>query len=239
MKKIYYALFTFALLIGFAPLGKAEGTCSSTILYDEKVNASEVAVSYEIITTTKEDENAEPPTWEEHYLKLKVSNVPDNVEVQVSSLDNSFNSFKLVSTQRNEDNNIFIDDYEIYSIKRMQFDIVSTSSDCNGEKLKTLTLNTPMFNELYYAPICMQYPDFKYCTLFTEFDVSSLSTTDFNKELESYEENIKEEENKEEKGVEKVAKAIKKYWYVALVIVVVLGILVTLVVIKKKRSRII
>lgn len=239
MKKIYYVLFTFALLISFVPLGKAEGTCSSTILYDEKVNASEVTVSYEIITTTKKDENAEPSTWEEHYLKLKVSNVPDNVEVQVSSLDNSFNSFKLVSTQRNEDNNIFIDDYEIYSIKRMQFDIVSTSSDCNGEKLKTLTLNTPMFNELYYAPICMQYPDFKYCTVFTDFDVSSLSTTDFNKELESYEENIKEEENKEEKGAEKVAKAIKKYWYVALVIVVVLGILVTFIVIKKKRSRII
>lgn len=240
MKKVGYTLFTIALLMIFTPLVKAEGTCSSTILYDEKVNASEVTVSYEEAAKVIQDEALDPEVQTIRFLKLKIANVPDNVEIQVTSLDKSFNEFKLKSTQKNEDNNIFIDDNNIYKIKRIQFDVVSTSNECNGEKLKTLTLNTPMFNELSNAPICAKYPDFKYCAVFTDFDISSLSTTDFNKELEKYEENIEAEKNEEEKITEKAAKAFKKYWYIALIVlVVILGGLVTFVVIKKKRSSVI
>lgn len=240
MKKIHYIIFTVLLLIGFTPLVKAEGTCSSTMLYDEKVNASEVAVSYDVITKTITDENSEPTEYETYYLKLKISNVPDNVEIQVSSLDKKIDPFTLKSSQRNASNEIYIDDYNTNTIKRLQFDIVSTSSDCSGEKLKTVTLNTPMFNEFGRLPICSQYPDFKYCDVFTEYDISSLTTTEFNKELESYKDSINEEENKEEKATEKVTKTMKKYWYVALIMVVILGALVaTVIVIKKKRSRII
>ena len=238
--KFKYLLFVLITFMVCTLKVDAASTCSSTQLYDEKVAVSEMNVDYEIIEEQMYEENGDPEYWYEYYLYINIYNVPDNVTIYVESQNETFNPFSVSSNQRDDKGTIIIRDKDNTKLKRFKFSVKSTSKDCNGEVLKTMTLNTPMANELANAPACAGSPDFKYCAKFTDFDVSQITASDFNKALQQY----KDELNKEEQGsvnnsVEKVKEVISKYWVVLVILVIIIGGLITYVVIKKKRSRII
>lgn len=239
-KKIGIVLFTLCTILGFTLKVNAANKCSSTTLYEEKTKVSEVNVDYEVVEETKTDPGGDPEQWKESYLLIKILNVPDDISINVESLNDTFNTMNLSYTDKDENSVINLKDEQAYAIKRYKFTIKSVSSECGGETLKTLTLNTPMINTYADSASCVKYPDFKYCRPFVDFDVSTLSVKDFNESFDKYVEEL-ENKDKEDKdsATEVLKKTVTKYWVVIVVLIVLVGGLVTYIVIKKKRSKII
>lgn len=75
-----------------------------------------------------------------------------------------------------------------------QFEIFSADSSCYGEHLLTQYLTMPSYNPYSQSEECKNYPDFKYCQMWTN---SAISTTQFNQELEKYK-NVKNAISSEE-----------------------------------------
>lgn len=239
MKRIKYVLFTSILLgVGMTTVSAAS-TCPGTTLYEEKQRVSELKVDYETIDNVDESESC-LETCVDRYLLITLHNVPDEITIDVKSLNDTFKSFSLTSAQRTEDNELQMKDDNPTEIKRYEFTIKSASPDCYGETLKTLTLNTPMFNEFADVASCSTYPDFKYCSRYVNFDISSLTKAEFTKSFEKYIEDLDKENKKNENIIEDAKELVSKYWYIAIIIVIiVIGVIVVIVITKRRRKSVI
>lgn len=238
MKKIKYVLFT-SVLLGVATTVNAASTCPNTALYQEKQRVSEVTVDYEPIEIEDESEDC-LETCKEEYLLITLHNVPDDISVDVKSLNETFSRFTLPATQKNENNELQMKDDNANEIKRYEFTIKSASADCYGETLKTLTLNTPMYNSFADVASCNAYPDFKYCNRYVNFDISSLTKDEFTKSFEKYIEEEEKENKKEDSVVEEAKELVSKYWYIAIIIIVIIvGIIIAMVITKRRKKSVI
>lgn len=239
MKKIKYVLFTSVLLGICSITASAASTCPGTTLYEEKQRVSELKVDYEAIENNDESE-ACLETCIDRYLLITLHNVPQEITVDVKSLNDTFKKFSLTSEQRNDDNEIQMKDADATSIKRYEFTIKSASKDCYGETLKTLTLNTPMFNEYSDVASCSTHPDFKYCSKYVNFDISTLTNEEFTKSFEKYLEEKESENKKEDNTLEEAKELVSKYWYIAIILVIILvGIIITIIITKKRKKSVI
>lgn len=241
-RKIRYVLFVVSVLFAFGMQVHAAPSCSSTILYDEKVSVSDMNADWEVVEEEKYDPNGDPEVWTESYLLINILNVPANVRVDVTSLNDTFDKFSLSSADRDNNNRLTIKDTNAYVLRRYQFSVVSLSEDCAGETLKTFTLNTPMINTYADSASCSTFPDFKYCRQYVDFDISTLTNTEFVKEFDVYIKNLTDNGKSEDatSAVETIKNAFVKNWIIIIIVAVVLaGGLIAYKVIKKKRSRII
>lgn len=235
MRKIKYFLFTLVVsIIGIGSV-RAESACPSTTLYEEQKAVSEMTVTYEEVKTeVKEFDDV----YDDYYLAIIIHNVPDNVkiDIKVSTKNNTANT-SIDSSAREEDGSIYYLDKEPYELKNYQISVKSTSTECNGKNLKTLQLNTPMLNPFTNSNSCEQYPGFKWCHVFVNYDLTKISEREFNKALENYENKI-DEETKTEAEKKKENKEKKDYRNVILigVLALALGGLITYNVIKKKKG---
>lgn len=239
MKKIKYVLFTSILLgVGIKTVGAAS-TCPATTLYEEKQRVSELKVDYEPVEVNDESEEC-LETCIDRYLLITMHNVPDEITVDVKSLNDTFKKFSLTSANKNPENELQMKDSDAKEIKRYEFTIKSASPDCYGETLKTLTLNTPMINEYADVASCSTYPDFKYCSKYVNFDISSLTNEEFTKSFEKYIEEQEEENKKEDNIVEDAKELVSKYWYIAIILVIILvGSIIAIVITKRRKKSVI
>lgn len=243
MSKIKYILFTYILIVMTITPTNAASTCSNATLYQEKQRASEIKVDYQVIDNVYDDEYDDEcvESCIEKYLLVSLYNVPDEISVDVKSLNDTFRKFSLTSEQRNSNNELKIKDANATEIKRYEFKIKSASPDCYGEILKTLTLNTPMFNKFSDVASCEAYPDFKYCNKYVNFDISNLTNEEFNKLFDKYLEEKEKgiEQEKEETGTAK--ELINKYWYIGVIIIIAIVVIVVLIktIIKRREKKII
>lgn len=236
MKRIKYVLFTSVLLgVGVATVSAAS-TCPGTTLYEEKQRVSEIKVDYEPIENVDESEEC-LETCVDRYLLITIHNVPDEITVDVKSLNDTFKKFSLTSAIRTEDNELQMKDDNATEIKRYEFTIKSASPDCYGETLKTLTLNTPMYNEFADVASCSTYPDFKYCNRYVNFDISSLTKDEFTKSFEKYIEEQEKKNKEEESIIEEAKELVSKYWYIAIILVVIVIVTIIATVITKRRKK--
>lgn len=238
MKKLKYILFTF-FFFNIITIVNASSTCPSMTLYEEKKRVSEMKVDYEVIDNIYDDIDDEDcvESCIEKFLLVTLHNVPDDITVDVKSLNDTFKKFSLTSEHRNSDNELKIKDENIDEIKRYEFKIKSSSSSCFGETLKTLTLNTPMYNVFSDVASCATHPDFKYCHKYVNFDISKLTNEEFNKSFNKY---IEEKESvlKEEENVKQdIKKIINKYWYIMVIIIAIVLLIVAIKIISKRREK--
>lgn len=243
MSKIKYILFTYIFIVITIMKVDAASTCSSTMLYQEKQRASEIKVDFEVIDNVYDDEYDDEciESCIEKYLLVSLYNVPDEISVDVKSLNDTFKKFSLTSEQRNTNNELKIKDANATEIKRYEFKIKSASPDCYGEILKTLTLNTPMFNKFSDVASCEAYPDFKYCNKYVNFDISNLTNEKFNKIFDKYLEEKEQELEKENEGKESAKELFNKYWYIVVIIIIAIVLIVVLIkiIIKRREKKII
>lgn len=239
MKKIKYVLFASVLLGIFVTTASAASTCPATTLYEEKQRVSELKVDYEPVETEDDGEEC-TETCINRYLLITLHNVPDEINVDVKSLNDTFKKFSLTSEQRNNDNELQMQDADATEIKRYEFTIKSASPDCYGETLKTLTLNTPMFNEYADVASCSTHPDFKYCNKYVNFDISTLTNEEFTKAFEKYLESEEKENKKEDNTLEEAKELVSKYWYIAIILVIILiGSILAIVITKRRKKSVI
>lgn len=236
MKRIKYVLFT-SILLGICSItANAASTCPGTTLYEEKQRVSELKVDFEPIETEDNSEECSE-TCIDRYLLITLHNVPDEITVDVKSLNETFKKFSLASVDKNSENELQMKDANATEIKRYEFTIKSASADCYGETLKTLTLNTPMFNEYSDVASCSTYPDFKYCSKYVNYDISTLTNEDFTKAFEKYIDEQEKKNKEEDSIVEDAKELVSKYWYIAIILVVILIGSIIMIVITKRRKK--
>ena len=250
MKTNFKKLFLLAIIL-FAPGGvKAASLCS----YSEQVELNDIVAnvkaSYEIVDeyagkvldVDSTDENGNTPE-RDSYVKsivLSIMNITDDIYVKLVS-DEGTTTFKYSDT----DNGVAT--YKVNDIEKLNkytIEVYSNKYGCAGELFRKFDYQTPVYNYLSEWPGCVSNPDFYYCQQFINTETISFSS--FKAQLDEYVANKKNEEQEATQEEEKNLWGKIKEFYSknaiwinsVLVVIVITGVATTVILIKKKRSRV-
>ena len=117
------------------------------------------------------------------------------------------------------------------------YDIYSNDSNCPGEFLLRKSINLPVRNSYSYYDECKQYPNFKYCQMWSNISVTH---EQFMEELEQYKGNV--EEMKDQLTTEKVSifdallEVLGANWFMFVFLGVVVLLTLIIFFVKKKHK---
>lgn len=172
-------------------------------------------------------------------FNISVLNITDDIFVKISNNKNSN-----VQTFKSNDatdgvvtfQTMLSDDIVTYTIE-----VYSNKYECAGDLIRKYTMITPMYNKYSALQVCADNPDFYYCKEF--ISTENISFDMFYRNLEKYQTQEKQEEEKENKQT--LLDKIKDYYHahaiainIAGSIVVIAGVTTTAILIKKRRSRV-
>lgn len=244
MKKKGTSIILSLILLICPSIVKAASSCS----YSEQAKLNDlvanVKASYEYIERLSDEKGMDPDSGEEmdvweSIFKISVLNITEEIYITISNDATGFEA-----TYKYEDTNNGIVEFEqkdLTKVTEYKIDVYSNNSNCAGELYRTFTLKTPKFNVFSNIALCNIYPNYYYCQEFLDTDVE-IDYEKFYDGLESYQELHPEEEQKEE--TKKENKLIKFYKEHALAINIIAGVLVvggvtaTVILVKRKRSRV-
>lgn len=163
MKKLLSLLLTFG---SFLPLAvHADTTCSVSEQSELNKKASNVSIDFEIKNEVLVA--GESPITRD-YIDLTIFNITDDFYI---TINNDYNREELVvSNSETQDG--------MYNLKWTNTDKVtnftvkvyaSSNTGCNGELVKTLTQQTPRFNEYASRDVCNEISDFYLCQPFVNY----------------------------------------------------------------------
>ena len=250
MKTCVKKLFLLTTII-FAPhVVQAESLCSyneqaeiNTIVSNVKANYEAVDIyAGKTLDIDKQDENGNIPEID-HYIKgfnINVLNITEDIYVKIKNdLDENVATFKysdlkegIATLQVKETTKLVTYTIEVYSNKYA----------CAGEIFRKISLTTPIYNEYANLAACKENPDFYYCQEY--ISSNKITVNEFLNKLEEYKAQ-KEQESIEEEQKNNFWYKIKKIYeenkitiYAIGMIFVVMGVTTTVILIKKKRSRV-
>lgn len=117
------------------------------------------------------------------------------------------------------------------------YDIYSNDSNCPGEFLLRKSINLPVRNSYSYYDECKQYPNFKYCQMWSNISVTH---EQFMEELNQYKGNV--QEMKDQLTTEKVSvfdtllEVLKANWFMFVFLGVVVLLTLIIFFVKKKHK---
>lgn len=117
------------------------------------------------------------------------------------------------------------------------YDIYSNDSNCPGEFLLRKSINLPVRNSYSYYDECKQYPNFKYCQMWSNISVTH---EQFMEELEQYKGNV--QEMKDQLTTEKVSifdtllEVLGANWFMFVFLGVVVLLTLIIFFVKKKHK---
>ena len=250
--------FSFALLLFLASSTYAYAACDVTETNELNSLAANVGVDYEVIE--KEitvDEGFNPPdglTDEEQenyvpkksYFRIYIRNITEDLYVVVTN--QSTNQSTTYTYSDAVDGVISYDEaVYIYSTNYTIEIYSSTSTNCPDTKLYTTYLTTPLYNNYSETAICDGIEDFYLCHEYLSVSIDNISYEDFLRLAEEYkagklnadgtEKNPVTEEEKN--GFIEFLKDNVVIVIIVVVIIIAAGGLITYVVIRKQRSKIV
>ena len=253
MKKIRVLIFTLMLfMIG----GKyVYAACDATEMNTLNSLAANVGKSYEIITKelTKEETSFEPPggiTVEEYenfvfevdYFKIYITNITEELYVVVTNENTG--EKKTFNYDDTDNGTAMFEEMVGTEIVNYTIEIYSSdSTNCRDQRLYIQYLTTPMYNTASESSFCTGIEDFYLCHEYLSVDVDF---TNFMEKTEEYRashtSSDAEEEIPDEESESGFLNFVQDHWLIVLgisVAVLAAGGLITFVVIKKWRSRIV
>ena len=243
MKKSLVGVILAIVLLLFSPsFVSAASSCSYSEQAELNNIVANVKINYEI-EEVKTEQFMDPDDPEEMIditvkkIKINILNITDDVYVVLKNdLDNQSKTFY----KKNTTDGIvsfYQDDKD--TIVNYTLEVYSNKYSCAGELYKKLTLTTPIYNSYSELEACSENPEFYYCQ---EFITTKQITYD--KFIENLKEYVTEEEISEEKEKSMWDK-IKEFYSnnkitinVLGTIIVVGGITATVILVKRRRSRI-
>ena len=254
MKKFKVLALILTLFFISDPVVKA--ACSTEESVKLSKEAGNVKASYEILQKdiAKEpnfnvpdgltpEEAAEYVSMQD-YFRIYITNLTENLYVTV--YDNITNETRTFSYSDSKDGTISfdVDYYEIYDIRNYVITVYSSiNTNCQDQKLYTTYLTTPMYNFYNEDPACNGAEDFYICQKY--LSVSLKGINDIFGKIERYKEGklnndgeeITEPEKEKDKGFGTFLKENKSVIIAVTVCVVAIGGLVTVIIVKKQRSK--
>lgn len=245
-KSIVGVILVLSLLFG--PKFVVASSCSYSEQAELNNKAANVRTTYEIVEvkdgTAIDVDNS---TTENQILvdvikkgfNINVLNITDDIFVKISNDKNSnIHTFKRSDTINGVATfqTTLTSDIVTYTIE-----IYANNYECSGELVRKYTMITPMYNKYSALQVCTDNPDFYYCKEFISTENVSFDT--FYRNLEKYQTQKKVEEEKEKNKT--MWDKIKDYYHEHAItiniigsIVVIAGVTTTVILIKKRRSRV-
>lgn len=253
MKKIIFSCLTFLFCFTFQDVFAA-----STCDYSEQVElnsiASTINTKYSIERklvnndgTVEENLNVDDVTVDmdspysiEEIATFSIYNLTNDVYVTISSNRDFYKTYHYEDTNNGE---ITILAGDVSEIQHYRIEVFSNKAACLGESLRVIEEVIPMKNDYSAYEICGAIPSYTYCQEYIKapFLASDSEIMEgIRKEYEKQQQE-KEEENENTSFIEKVKDFIEKNKiaiYSIIGIIIVFGVVITIVILKKKRSRI-
>lgn len=251
MKTNLQKLFLLAIVFLTPNIVQAESACSyseqaeiNNIVANVKANYETVDI-YDGKVLDIDNPGADGKIPEvDYYIKgfnITVLNITEDIYVQIkNSIDNNVVTFKY------EDTKDGIASFQTRNVNQLityTVEIYSNKGACIGELFRKISLTTPIYNLFSEWRDCKENPEFYYCQEY--LSVENISINEFRTKLKDYK--IEKEEKRKEEEIENKNfwnKIKKIYQENAIIInlvgsvVLISGVATTVILIKKKRSRV-
>lgn len=228
MKKVKFLLISLMLLFVFSD--NVFAVCEDEELNDWAEEAQIEAIEDDDMDIYDDSGNLlKTHKKEYHYLLL----VHPQTQLVYAKVKDSISNKEYVVNSNSDFLTIAIGSKIHYEKKKYTITLYGSSeSACPNEKLKTLTYEANPYNKYMINPYCIEYPQDEKCS----FDSDAGTMTE--KEFAAYV--ASQLEAKEVQNMSLFAKAwfyIKKYWYYAVIPIVLISIFygITIMIEKKKR----
>lgn len=241
-KKIFVIIFMLAFFLMIGNVSAAEdkeNMCTPTQLSELRSMAANVKVTYvpvteaEKLTTPNGESGAEYVS--KRYLDIKIFNLNTKLIVNAK---NGIDSFTVTSNDIGGDGAVTIRQPASTSAINYEFEVTSLLYGCSLETLRTIKLTLPKYNYYSQLDVCDDIPDYYLCQPYTTYSVDGGTFYDkvdeYKAKLSTLEK--EKEENNNTSFVTNTMSGISKYKYLIVGIVVVVGVVLTIFVLKKKGS---
>lgn len=251
MKTSLNKLFLLAIILFTPKIVTAASACS----YNEQAElnniVANVKATYEVVDiyngisydVDNPDETGHFPEVESYIKGFNISilNITEDIYVTVTNNANSE-----VKTFRYQDSNNGVVTFQTKNSEQLvtyTIEVFANKYACTGEKFRVLYITTPMYNAYSDRPICAENKEFYYCQEFIPSE--NISYTEFQKKIEEYEKqknenHVVDSSTNNKNLMEKMKEFYSKYQLVIIIVGVTIvgaGVLTTVILIKKKRSR--
>ena len=247
-KKVCYFLMAFLCLFAFYGVIRAEeqqeekevtlddlpnSKCGSTVKSKDLQAASNIKIAYETVEFDPKDGTDRIF----YYVDITIYNIPDEVYIEVHN-SKSGKTYNIDSSQTNDDRSIKLRQKDTSDIVNYTFTIKARTLECYGETLRTIKLSVPKYNTYSQRAICADIPEYYMCKTFVNYNIDG---SKFLKSVTDYKEGLEEKENEQVKEgktsvVAVTAKAVSKHKGLIIGIALVIAVVCTVLVIRRKRS---
>ncbi len=249
MKSRLKKLFLLAILLLIPNLTKAESSCSYSEQAEINNIVANVKATYEVtdiyggktLNIDYPDEFGNIPEID-YYIKgfnFSILNITDDIYVRVT---NNYDKAELIF--RNSDATDGVVTFQTKNTDQLityTIEVYANKYSCVGEVFRKFTITTPIYNSFSELDVCSRYPEFYYCQEFISSDQVTFDT--FFTNLEKYEESLKEKEETEQKKT--ILEKLKEFYQnnaatinIVGSVIVVVGVATTVILVKRRRSRV-
>lgn len=248
MKK-YRKIITFILFSMFIFIGNVfaeeDNTCNAVHLNELRTMAANVRVSYlpnEVQKTTAPSGEHGVTIERTKVLDVKIYNITSRLYIKVSSGGANISSDEHVITLANvgPDGSATIRQAAQIEPITYRFEIFSDDYGCSTKTLRTFKMTLPRFNYYSELDVCKDIPEFYLCQPFTTFKVEGSTFYDkvdeYKAKLAVQSENNEGVASNGNGVVSETITAVSKNKYIVVGIIVAIGAVITILILRKKRS---
>lgn len=251
MKEIKFVAFTLLMFLFSTPMVYA--VCDAAETNKLSGLANNVKASYEVIR--KELDNGSgynPPDGlseeaannyvaKADFFRIYINNITEELYVQVYNTKTK--ETKTYNYSDAVDGTISFDVQTGYSITKYQIKIFSSSkTGCSGRNLRTIELTTPRYNWFSEYQICSDVPEYYLCHQYVTVDIPNMTIEEFEVQATKYRDNKEKEQKEQEKKEEGFLAFFKEHKGTVIILslaIITIGGLVTVIVVRKQRSRVV
>lgn len=215
-----------------------EKTCTAMQLGELREIASNVKVTYVVKTkveNTGEDIETGATSYTARYVDVKVYNMHSKIYLDVKN-DINFSTVASVANLA-KDGTLTFRQNMIDKKVNYEFKVMSDEYGCHGKVLRTIKLSLPIYNSYSELEICSEIPEYYLCQ---EFVTSPVDGATFYDKVDAYKAKLLEQggDGQEDNTgtINKTFASASKYKYLIVGIIVALGVVITVVIIKRKEN---
>ena len=238
-------MMMISLFIGINMVKAEEDTtCNAVSLNELRTMAANVKVSYvptEADVKTEFDEESGTDYVTVRYLDVKVYNITSKLYVRTEAGGSNVTSSSHLLTLANvgSDGAATIRQEAINQPVTYTFTIFSDAYGCTGKTLRTMKLTLPRLNYYSELDICQDIPDYYLCQQYTTYDVDGATFYD---KVDEYKAKLAAQAEESEATddntsiINKAISGVSKYKYVVVGVIVAIGVVVTVLILKKRKK---
>lgn len=215
-----------------------EKTCTAKQLSELRQLASNIKVTYipktEVVKSDYEDVEVGATSYTTRYLDIKIYNMSPGLYIQAS---NDVGYEQTVSYDEiASDGTITFRQESLDQKINYVFTVNSSLYGCETNVLRRIKLTLPLYNAYSQLDICTEIPDYYLCQ---EYVTQKVNGSTFYDKVDAYKAKLElqgeEIEENNTNVVNKVFAGASKFKYLIVGVIVVLGVVITVFIIKKKE----